>query len=78
MKKLVWELPLSAKFEFEKLSDGKWKAVHYDEDQSKIFEQVFPDVLPALAFAANIVIRAYVICGIEQDGVTVDRVEEIH
>lgn len=65
MHKLVWDLPLGAKFEFEPLENGRWNMVHYNRDQAKDFEEIFPDVIPALAHAANIILKAYVICNLE-------------
>jgi hypothetical protein len=63
--KLVWQLPLNARFEFEQTADGEWIMVHYSRDQGKDFQERYPDVLPAMANAANIILKAYVICEME-------------
>lgn len=65
MDKLVWQLPLGAKFEFEPLENGHWNMVHYNRDNGKDFKVVHLDIVPALAHAANIILKAFVICKME-------------
>ena len=67
MDKLVWQLPLGAKFEFEQLEDGRWKLVHFNRDQEIDFEEVHFDVIPALAHAATIISKAYVMTEIQRE-----------
>ena len=65
MDKLVWNLPLGARFEFEPLENGHWNMVHYNREQGRDFEEVHFDIVPALARAAQIILEASVITDIE-------------
>lgn len=67
MDKLVWQLPLGARFEFERLDDEQVVVRYYDHEQEKNIEETYTSLIPALAFAANMILKAYIYCGVLQE-----------
>ena len=67
MDKLVWQMPLGARFEFEMLENEQVVVRYYDHEDQKTIEEISPGLIPGLAFAANSIIKAYVATAMEQE-----------